>query len=136
MEGKKTEDWASIRNFFVEQACKYQTSVKLWDAQRPGGPLHQVYPDFLAGDEYAAHRKKWKVEVPINNEHAKSQLRKLIKSCEKTAKKADDSNNNCFTSSDLIKISKGTSRILNLCSHFIPNEAHNNTDVHDLIRYI
>lgn len=136
MEGRKTEGWANIRDFFVEQACKYQTSVKLWDAQRPGGPLHQIYPEFLSRDECRISMRKLKCEIPNSENQAKNQLRKLIKSCKKTTGKLEDANNNSFSSGDLIKVSKGVNRILNLCSNFIPNEAHNDTDVHNLIRFV
>ena len=134
IEGKKMEGWADIRNFFLEQACKYQTSVKLWDAQKPGGPLHQTYPTFLPETERRAPLRKTKFEVPLSVDHARGQLKRLIKSCEKTALKVDDVNNNNLDGWDLIKVSKGLSRILNLCSYYIPNEAHGNENIHNLIR--
>ena len=138
LEGKKEEGWSNIRNFFVDQACRYQTSVKLWDAQRPGAPLHQNYPDFLSESDFKIPNKRTKVEAPASKGQAKNQLRKLVRSCQQTTKSMIHNNNRLvggMSNNDLIKISKGTNRILNLCSNYIPDDAHNSDDVHQLIRY-
>ena len=47
MEGRRQERWSDIRDNLIKKACKYQTTMKLWDAQRHTGTLHQEYPEFL-----------------------------------------------------------------------------------------
>ena len=76
------------------------------------------------------------MDPPANKNQARNQVHKLIRSCQKTMKSNARNNNTVISNADLIKIAKGTSRILNLCSNYIPNEAHNNDDVHQLIRYV
>ena len=128
------ESWANIREFFIDQACKYQTTIKIWDAQRPNGPLHQKYPEFLKMSEFTSPNRRMKIKVPDSASAAKNQLKKLIRGCNATTNKYDGIQNRNLNRKDLDKISKGASRILNLCSNVLPNTAHNNDQIHGLIR--
>ena len=98
-----------------------------------GQPLHQQYPTFLKKEDIWMTHKRLKADYPSNEIDARALLKKLIKSCEKTTNKYKNNNNN-LTEGDFIKISKGTSRILNLCSNVLPNEAHNNNQINTLLR--
>ena len=128
------ESWSNIREYFIEQACKYQTTVKLWDAQRVNGPLHQNYPEFLKLNEFTSPNRRLKIKVPDSQSAAKGHLRKLANGCNSIMKNYDAIKNRNLSRKDLDKVSKGLSRILNLCSNVLPATAHTNDQIHDLIR--
>ena len=134
LEGRKMERWSDMRNFFIQQALKYQTTMKLWDSQRKGGALYQKYPEFLKLTDFHSPSKRMELNVPDDEYLAKKQLRNLLKSVGITTDKYVNLQYKRLNGKDMVKISKGTSRILKLCSNVLPNKAFNMDEVDNNIR--
>ena len=125
-----------MRTFFIKQALKYQTTMKLWDSQRRGGALHQKYPEFLKISDFQSPSKRMELSVPDDEFLAKRQLRNLLRSVGVTTDKYINFRYKRFNGKDMTKVSKGTSRILKLCSNVLPNKAFNVDEIDTNIRYM
>ena len=125
-EGNKLESWDKIRDFFIHQACKYQTSVKLWDAQQRNEPLHQKFPRFLKLedlDRSALTSIDLRRKMGIANDEglAKRHLKHLlIEADNSTVKVKTHPQPVLCAQKDITKLAKNMDRILNLCKHAIP----------------
>ena len=134
--GRKKEPWSNIRDFFIDTACKYQTSVKLWDAQTAGNPLFQEYPDFIKAEELDSPLKRMKLDVPDEKFRALARVNKLINSCGAIIDKYQTPFYRNLSQKDCTKLYKGINKVLAICSNIVPNVAHKNETITECIRYV
>ena len=127
-DGRKQESWDKIRDYFIHQACKYQTSVKLWDAQQRNRPLHQKFPRFLKLedlDRSALITTELRRKMGIANDEglAKRHLKHLLIETGNLTVKMKTTHPILLAQKDIVKLAKNLDRILNLCKHTIPSQA-------------
>ena len=133
-EGRDRARWADIREFFLKEACAYQSTIKLWDAQKEGGPLFQRLPDFIDNSEVLSNSLREKLKLPLTISSARNQLNRLIRSCGAIMDRYFGQEVRILSRKDLIKLSKGVSRSLALSTNVLPNMTFKNKDVDELIR--
>ena len=133
-EGRDLARWADIREYFIKEACTYQSTIKLWDAQREGGPLFQKLPDFIDNSEVLSNTLREKLKLPLTISGARNQLNRTVRSCGAIMDRYFGQKFRILSRKDLIKLSKGVSRILALSTNVLPNMTYNNDDIDELVR--
>ena len=134
-EGRKKESWSSIREFFIHQACKYQTSVKLWDAQKPTQALHQKLPMFIKQNMLTSLNQRLKLNVPDDEGLARGQLKHLLIDCDNATYAARTAGSTVLNSRDFSKLAKNLNRILKICKYILPNRAFSDDKIDNNLRY-
>ena len=127
--GRKKESWSNIREFFIHQACKYQTSVKLWDAQKPMQVLHQELPPFIKQNKLTSLNQRLKLNVPDDEGLAKFQLKHLLIDCENATYTARTNDSTVLENKDYLKLAKSMNRILKICKYILPMRAFNDDKI-------
>ena len=133
--GIKMEPWDLVREKFLKTMANYQTSVKLWDCQKKGGPLDQKYPDFLKAEDYLSPIRRVRLGIPDDERIVKKQIRNLLVDCNKITDTRFSKKFRMLSEKEFSKLAKAVDRILIICKNVKPSKAFNDDNIGKKYRY-
>ena len=129
VDGIKMEPWDNVREKFLKIMSIYQTSVKLWDCQRKGGPLDQGYPDFLRAEDFRSPIRRVKMDIPDDENLVRRQLKNLMVNCNKITDDRFSKKLRILNDKEYTKLAKAMDRILVICKNVMPSRAFNDDNI-------